>query len=278
MRLTKILIPATALTLTALALATPAQAADLKPRGGALVGVSGGTATAKALSEHRYTLILPEEADISWFGEAKGKGSAPKVGSFTPKQLAKGWTALGHRKGVGVAATLVWQQDGGEASVVVLASDPKVRADGTLALKVFTKQGLPAQLPDYSITVTRAPKASRGFPVYGTGTQVSGSVYVSTDANSANSSSGRIYYGSTKCQTYSHSTSQNKSYDLATNCNGVVINSGSYVIIGQAAPGQCGYDRFSLIVGTGKSKTTMSLTDLTWDVNGNAIAPGQACS
>lgn len=280
MRFARILIPAASLAVIALALTTPAQAADLKPRGGALVSVTGGTAKAKPIGNDRYMLMFPEGADITWFGEAKGMGSAPVVGRFTPRQVTKGWTALGHRKGVGVAASLVWQQEGGDTSVVVLASDPQVRADGSLALKVFTQEALPLDLPGYLITVTRAPKTSRGFPVSGPGTWVSGNAYVSTTAKSASSSSGKIYSGAQpSCLPYDHSASVNaKVYFIEVKCGKVTFSNRSYVVITQAAPGQCGSDLFSLTVVTSSDSTTLAVTDLTWDVNGKAIPAGVACS
>jgi hypothetical protein len=61
-------------------------------------------------------------------------------------------------------------------------------------------------------------------------------------------------------------------------CGQVSINDLSYVVITQAAPGQCGSDRFSLNVVTSNASMTLSLTDLTWDVNGNAISAGGSCS
>ena len=278
MRLAKFLVPV-AIAATALALTMPAQAANLKPRGGALVNFSGGTATAKALGDHRYTLVLPAEASIAWYGEAKGKGSTPKIGGFTPKQLAKGWTALGHRKGVGVAATLVWQAADGETSVLVLASDPKVRDDGRLTLKVFTKVALPATLPGYSITVTRAPQTSRAFPVYGSAVTVSGSTVVSTTATAPDASEGRMMYGSTKCFTYSHSVAKNQSIRFGPfDCNGVSVTDQSTVKVSQAAPGQCGKELWSLTLRSGAKTSTMSITPLMWDVNGNAISAGGTCS
>lgn len=272
-------VTAGTLLATALAFAVPAQATELKPRGSALVAVSGGTATAKTLGSHRYTLIFPQGADIAWFGEAKGKGGNPKVGGFTPKQLAKGWTALGHRPGVGVAASLEWRVDGDSTSIVVLASDPKVREDGSLKLRVFTKESLPASLPDYLLTVTHAVKSPRGFPVYGTDQTVSGNVVVSSTATAPDASQGTMMSGSTKCFSYTHSVSSNQTLRMPfINCNGVVFNDGSTVKISQAAPGQCGKEYWSLIVGTGKSQKTMGITSLTWDVNGNAIAAGQTCT
>lgn len=286
MRIPKALLATTVLAsgaalVSALALAAPAQAADLKPKGSALVGISGGTATAKALTNHRYTLTFPQEASIAWFGPAVGKGSTPKVGAFTPKKLEKGWTALGHRARVGVAASLEWQVADGSTSIVVLASDPKVREDGTLKITVFTKEALPAALPGYLLTVTHAAKKVRGFPLYGTNQTVSGSVVVSSDATAADASQGRMMYGSTKCFTYSHSVSNKQTYPLpvvaGASCNGVTVNDGSTVKISKAAPGQCGSEYFSLKLGTGKSQTTMGITSLTWDVNGNAVSPGQTC-
>lgn len=273
---TTVLASSTALV-TALALAAPAQAAELKPKGSAVVGISGGTATAKALTNHRYAVTFPQEASITWFGTAKDKGSAPRVGSFTPKQLAKGWKALGHRPGAGVAATLVWQTGDIESTLLVLASDPKVQSDGTLTMTVFTKQGLPAELPGYSITVTRAAKSARAFPVNGVAVQVSGSVYFSTQATSATTTSGLIYSGSNKCMPYSLPLSSGKAYSFVLKCADVTFNDGSNINLYKAAPGQCGYDKLTAVLGSGRNQATYSFVSAYWDVNGNAVTAGSKC-
>jgi hypothetical protein len=278
MRLATILVPATALAVTALALTSPAQAAELKPKGSAVVGISGGTATAKALTNHRYTVTFPQESNVTWFGTAKDTGGAPRVGSFTPKQLVKGWKALGHRPGVGVAATLVWQAGDGESTLFVLASDPKVQSDGTLKMTVFTKQGLPAELPGYSVTVTRATKSARAFPVNGVEVQVSGSVYFSTQATSATTTSGKIYSGSTKCMPYSLPLSSGKAYTFVLKCSDVTFNDGSAIQLYKAASGQCGYDRLTAVLGTGRNMQTYYFISAYWDVNGNAVTAGSTCS
>lgn len=279
MRIPRALAVSTVLAtaLTGLALASPAQAAELKPKGSAVVGISGGTATAQALTNHRYAVTFPQEASITWFGTAKDKGSAPKVGSFTPKQLAKGWKALGHRPGVGVAATLVWQSGGVESTLLVLASDPKVRSDGTLKMTVFTKQGLPAELPGYSVTVTRAAKSARAFPVDGVAVQVSGSVYFSTQATSATTTSGKIYSGSDKCMPYSLPLSSGKAYSFVLKCSDVTFNDGSNINLYKAAPGQCGYDKLTAVLGSGRNQATYSFVSAYWDVNGNAVTAGSKC-
>lgn len=280
MRITRALAVSTVLAtaLTGLALASPAQAAELKPKGSALVGISGGTATAQALTNHRYTLSFPQEASITWFGPAKGKGSTPKGGSFTPPQLAKGWKALGHRPGVGVATTLVWQSGDVESTLLVLASDPKVQSDGSLTMTVFTKQGIPAELPGYSITVTRAAQSARAFPVNGVAVLVSGSVYFSTQATSATTTSGKIYSGSDKCMAYSLPLSSGKAYTFMIKCADVTFNDGSYIQLYKAAPGQCGYDRLNAVLGSGRNQATYSFVSAYWDVNGNAVSAGQTCS
>ena len=277
MRNLKVLVAGTVVA-TVFALAAPAQAAELKPQGNAVVGISGGTATAQALTNHRYAVTFPQEASITWFGTAKDKGSAPKVGSFTPKQLAKGWKALGHRPGVGVAATLVWQSGQVESTLLVLASDPKVQSDGTLEMTVFTKQGLPAELPGYSLTVTRAAKSARAFPVDGVGVQVSGSVYFSTQATSATTTSGKIYSGSDKCMFYNLPLGSGKTaYSFVLKCSDVTFNDGSVINLYKAAPGQCGYDKLTAVVGSGRNQATYNFVSAYWDVNGNAVTAGSKC-
>lgn len=126
--------------------------------------------------------------------------------------------------------------------------------------------------------MTHAPKTVRGYTLYGTNQTVSGNVVVVSDATAADATSFRMMDGSTKCFSYSHSVSKNQTYyPPIMDCGSVFVNDGSTVKITKAAPGQCGKDYFSLVLGKGKSQTTMGITTLTWDVNGNAVAPGQAC-
>lgn len=253
-----------------------------EPAGRALVSVAGPSATATKIGHHRYKLVVPRDVDIDWFGENQ-KGDLA-LGSFTAKGLGKAWSALGHRKDRGVPVTMNWQLDGGQAWVVGLVTNPRTNSDGHLVLTVTSPRALPAQLLNFRVTITRPKPTGRAFTIYGPAVAVTGGVSVSADASSATSSQSRLYYGSTKCFTVSHSVgaSNAKAYFTSANCNGVIITDGSFAQItgagGTSDASGCtstsnGQERYSLQIKSGKNTTTMNLTPLQWDFCGNKISP-----
>lgn len=133
-----------------------------RPDGEALVRIDGGTAYTRKTGKHSYKFLVPDGANITWFGEVSGKGLV--TGSFSRSGLVKGWTRLGHRAGVGVAATLAW----GDQASLARVSDPRVNAEGMLVFKASTRQPLPKKLPSFSLNITRATKTVRagGYPNY----------------------------------------------------------------------------------------------------------------
>ena len=156
-RTTLVLLTATALATGALAGATLAQAAPMKPEGFALVSVSGGTATTKEIGKHRYRITTPLESDVYWIGKVKGKGD--RTGTFTREELVKGWTKLGYRPDRGAPATLAWRDTA--TSVVgtrsALITNPRVNKDGDLVFtaKLVDPSGntLPATMPNFNISL-----------------------------------------------------------------------------------------------------------------------------
>ena len=150
-----------------------AGAADstLKPSGAAFVhvGGEGQTAYTVKIKASTFKIKAPADAVIDWVGVVKGKGD--RSGVYTPRQLAKAWTALGHRKGAGVQSTITWFAAGSETMSFRSAkvSDPRVNAKGELVFTAQLNDGrttpLPGVLPEFGINIARAEPQSRGYPI-----------------------------------------------------------------------------------------------------------------
>lgn len=149
----------------------PAADAGLKPSGSALLHVGGDdqTAYAKKVKGKTYTVKAPADAEVAWVGVVEGKGD--RSGSYTPQQLVKAWTVLGHRKGSGVQSTITWFPKGSDMMSFRSAkvSDPRINSKGEL---VFTAtindvmaNDLPVTLPRFGINISRAGQQSRGYPI-----------------------------------------------------------------------------------------------------------------
>lgn len=132
----------------------------------AFLRVDGGTAYATKIDRNRYTVRLPKGTDITWLGEAGGKPD--QWGAFTPTKLAKAWTRIGHRAGVGVQSTITWRAAGTEYTSFVDArvSDPRINRDGVLVFSARTARGtLPKVLPDFSFNISPATDNPRKYPI-----------------------------------------------------------------------------------------------------------------
>lgn len=145
------------------------------PSGKALVRIEGGTAYTKQSGKRSYKVFMPNGSRIRWVGEVNGKGF--RAGSFSGRGLAKGWSRLGHRQGVGVVSTLMWSK-GGE---LVLVSDPRVNAEGSLVVTARTGGPLPRKLPAFSLNINRAANTPR-YPVYFDAVQLSGTLVAKASA------------------------------------------------------------------------------------------------
>lgn len=149
----------------------PAADAGLKPSGSALLHVGGDdqTAYAKKVKGKTFKVMAPADAGVAWVGLVDGKGD--RSGSYTPQQLVKAWTVLGHRQGSGVQSTITWFPKGSDIMSFRSAkvSDPRINAQGEL---VFTAtindvmaSDLPVALPRFGINISRAGQQSRGYPI-----------------------------------------------------------------------------------------------------------------
>ena len=97
MRIPRVIFATTVLASSAaLAIAAPAQAAELTPSGSALIRIDGERAIAKKASDDRYFIVMPAGAEASWIGPAAGvEGIAS--GRFGARTLVSSWAGLGHR-------------------------------------------------------------------------------------------------------------------------------------------------------------------------------------
>lgn len=147
-----VLVPVTGLA------ASPAQAANLKPDGSAIVRVSGGTAVAKETGKRTYRVVVPQEAGVNWLGKVSGRGYIN--GTFTKASLVKSWGRLGYRSDVGVQSTIMWSRASGFTdSRNTLVSDLRINKKGDLVFtaKVTDRQpNLPKTLPDFALNLARA--------------------------------------------------------------------------------------------------------------------------
>lgn len=157
--------------LASLPLSAGAAGSTLKPAGAAFVhvGGEGQTAYSVKVKSSTYKIKAPADAVIDWVGVVKGKGD--RSGTYTPKQLAKAWTALGHRNSAGVQSTITWFAAGGETMSFRSAkvSDPRVNTKGELVFTAQLNDGrttpLPGVLPEFGINISRAGSQSRGYPI-----------------------------------------------------------------------------------------------------------------
>ncbi|MGI9195886.1 MAG: hypothetical protein ACR2KE_00300 [Candidatus Nanopelagicales bacterium] len=154
-----------------------AQAAPSMPTPGAIVRIDSGTAHAKALGNHRYRISLPAQPNVQWMGTPPEGGAAP-VGSLKPQDVAKAWTALGHRANVGVPTRITWKEAGADWTDFRsgFVTNPRIGKDGRLAFTMRTvRGGLPAALPNFSLNISPAdPQPRTTYPatfivgIYGT--------------------------------------------------------------------------------------------------------------
>ena len=171
MRIPRALVATTVLSsgaalVAALALAAPAQAAELKPSGSALIRIDGDRAIAKKASDGRYFIVMPAGAEAGWIGPAAGvEGiSSGRIGART---LVSSWAGLGHRGKTGVLTTLTWMTASGKKSTLARVSDPRMNADGRLVFTARSPRPLPRVMEDFSVNISGAPEgrvASRTTP------------------------------------------------------------------------------------------------------------------
>ena len=143
----------------------------VKPAGAAFVHVGGEGQTAHSVKVKAttYKIKAPADAVIDWVGVVEGKGD--RSGNYTPKQLAKAWTALGHRTSAGVQSTITWFAAGSETMSFrsAMVSNPRVNSKGELVFTAKLNDGraapLPSVLPEFGINISRAQPQQRNYPV-----------------------------------------------------------------------------------------------------------------
>lgn len=205
---------------TSLGVANAADAPVEQPVGNVVIRVDGGTAQAVDAGTNRFRVVLPKAASIKWLGATATRDAA--IGDFTTGRLVQAWQNIGHRRTAGVISTLTWRANGETTQwASAKVSNPRLNARGQLVLTVRSTTALPPKMPRYSINITRAAQTTRSFPVTGPAVQLSGSVYAQSTPQSATSSTGSIYSGSTNCFSYSHSTTANPRVTYGGTCDGI---------------------------------------------------------
>ena len=142
---------------TALVVAAPAQAAELKPSGSALIRIDGDRAIAKKASDGRYFIVMPAGAEAGWIGPAAGVEGISS-GRFGARTLVSSWAGLGHRGKTGVLTTLTWMTASGKKSTLARVSDPRMNADGRLVFTARSPRPLPRVMEDFSVNISGAPE------------------------------------------------------------------------------------------------------------------------
>ena len=162
MRFPRALVATTVLSsgaalVAALALAAPAQAAELKPSGSALIRIDGDRAIAKKASDDRDFIVMPAGAEAGWIGPAAGVEGISS-GRFGARTLVSSWAGLGHRGKTGVLTTLTWMTASGKKSTLARVSDPRMNADGRLVFTARSPRPLPRVMEDFSVNISGAPE------------------------------------------------------------------------------------------------------------------------
>lgn len=205
---------------TTVGVANAVDPAVERPVGSVVIRVDGGTARAVEAGTNRFRMILPKRASIKWLGATATRDVA--IGEFTSGRLAQAWQSIGHRRTAGVISTLTWRANAETTQwASARVSNPRLNARGQLVLTVRSTTALPPMMPRYTVNISRAAQTTRSFPVTGPAVQLSGSVFAQSTGQSATSSSGSIYSGSTTCFSYSHSTTVNARVTYGGTCDGI---------------------------------------------------------
>lgn len=218
---------------------TPAD----RPVGNVVIRVDGGTARIVEAGTNRYRMIVPKRASIQWMGATATRDVA--IGDFTTGRLVQAWQNIGHRRTAGVVSTLTWRANGEMTQwASARVANPRLNSRGQLVFTVRTTTALPQKMPRYTVNISRAAQTTRSFPVDGPAVQLSGSVYAQSIPQSATSSTGSIYSGSTNCFSYSHSTTANPRVTYGGTCDGIRFSTPP------GTPGIQGISQIQIGVGT----------------------------
>lgn len=140
-----------------------AQATPSKPVPDSIVRMDTGTAYSKALGNHRYSVSLPAKPNIQWMGTPRD-GGLPPMGTLKPQDVAKAWTALGHRANVGVPTRVTWNAPGEDFTDwrSGYLTNPRMGKDGRLTVTLSgVRGGLPKVLPDFTLNVSPSSETPR---------------------------------------------------------------------------------------------------------------------
>lgn len=136
--------------------ASPASAAKMLPSGGAIVSITGDTASIANVQPRKYQIVFPKSQTIKWLGEVRGLNGA-RVGTFSGKELASRWTALRKGSKSPARATLSWK--GKDRWVLSKVSAPRINEQGLLVMDLATPMSLPRRIKDFNLSIDRAPKS-----------------------------------------------------------------------------------------------------------------------
>jgi len=205
---------------TSSGVANAAEASAERPVGNVVIRVNGFTARAVEAGTNRFRMILPKRSSIQWLGATATRDVA--IGDISAGRLAQAWQSFGHRRTAGVVSTLTWRANGQMTQwASARVSNPRLNSRGQLVFTVRSTTALPAKMPRYTVNISRAAQTTRSFPVTGPAVQLSGSVFAQSIGQSATSSTGTIYTGSTTCFSYSHSTTVNPRVTYGGTCDGI---------------------------------------------------------
>jgi hypothetical protein len=164
-----------------------------KPSGDAIVRIDMGDASARAQSQGRYRIVVPQGANIRWMGEVQRKGT--RIGSFSPRALVGGWARLGHSNDRQASATLTWREKGASTPTFRVATleSPRLTGDGRLAFTAKVEGALPRTMVGFTININRPGSAPR---VPGGGASIAITQTVSVQAVLTSKKSGYVAWSS----------------------------------------------------------------------------------
>lgn len=145
---------------------TVANAAPDPLRGGgkAIVRIDAPKIVVEKIGQNQHRITLPTSAKGQWLGTRK---KSLMIGELTARELVKGWSALGHKRGSKVATTIKWKSAGGKVQFIpAQISQAKKLADGRTTFDVTSVSAIPSQLTNASLNFARAsgPALRKSYP------------------------------------------------------------------------------------------------------------------
>lgn len=141
-------------------------------------------------------MTLAPDSSGQWMGErtdAKGNTST-RVGDITAKKLSNKWSSFRYTD-ASIPATLAWASSDGMTSALVKLSRPKI-TDSGVRFDFTSPFTIPSTLTDVSINLQRAPKKAQVRATDSYNFQVSGDLWIGSNAPYSNQINSRIYNAS----------------------------------------------------------------------------------